>query len=393
MSTISRLVRPMRPRDPAEPHRAATPLELLTDLCFVVAIAQCALTLHHAISEDHLADAAPHFVVAFFAIWWAWLNFAWFSSAYDNDDVPYRVLTLAQILGSLVLAAGIPRMFEDDFTLGVVGYVVMRLALVVQWWRASRQDPERRTTCRRYAIGIVVVQVGWILFLATPPQLGLEFVALLVLCEFVVPVWAERTGRTPWHPHHIAERYGLFLIIVLGETILSTTVAIQEALDDEGHRVELLGVVVGGVLVVFSLWWLYFAREAGDVLARLETNAGAYAWGFGHYFVYASGAAVGAGLAARVDFWTDHSEAPAWQSAIAVTLPVAVFLAAWWAVCIRHHDASARTWAPVLLAVAVVLAGTLTPVPELVAGLVCLALLVLELRFGGLLGDAEPVHA
>ncbi len=85
--------RPMDGRDPREEHRASTPLELLFDLCFVVAVAQAAVQLAHGIEENHTGPAVVGFVAVFFAIWWAWMNFTWFASAYDTDDVPYRVLT------------------------------------------------------------------------------------------------------------------------------------------------------------------------------------------------------------------------------------------------------------------------------------------------------------
>ncbi len=84
------LVRRLVPRDPHEEHRTASPLELLTDLCFVVAIAAAAAALHHAVADDHLIEGVAGFAMAFFAIWWAWLNFTWFGSAYDSDDVVYR---------------------------------------------------------------------------------------------------------------------------------------------------------------------------------------------------------------------------------------------------------------------------------------------------------------
>lgn len=102
----------MRARDPHEAHRAATPLELLFDLCFVVAIAQVAARLHHAIAEHHVVAAIPAFLMVFFAIWWAWMNFTWFASAYDTDDAPYRVNVLLQIAGVLAIAAGVPRAFD-----------------------------------------------------------------------------------------------------------------------------------------------------------------------------------------------------------------------------------------------------------------------------------------
>ena len=101
----------MRARAADEPHRVATPLELFFDLCFVVAVAQAALPLHHDIAEDHIRHGVSSYLMVFFAIWWAWMNFTWFASAYDCDDDVYRITTLVQIAGALVLAAGVGSAF------------------------------------------------------------------------------------------------------------------------------------------------------------------------------------------------------------------------------------------------------------------------------------------
>ncbi|MER6793063.1 low temperature requirement protein A, partial [Amycolatopsis mediterranei] len=134
--------RPMRSRDRGEDHRVATPLELLFDLCFVVAVGQAAAALHHALAEGHAAHGVSSFAMVFFAIWWGWLNFSWFASAFDTDDVPYRLATLVQIAGGLTIAAGVSSAFEGDFRVIVAGYVLMRLALVGQWLRAAGAAPE-----------------------------------------------------------------------------------------------------------------------------------------------------------------------------------------------------------------------------------------------------------
>jgi low temperature requirement protein LtrA len=76
-----------------EAHRASTPLELLFDLCFVVAVSQAAAELNHSSSGGAIGSGVTGYVMVFFAIWWAWVNFTWFASAYDTDDVPYRLLT------------------------------------------------------------------------------------------------------------------------------------------------------------------------------------------------------------------------------------------------------------------------------------------------------------
>jgi low temperature requirement protein LtrA len=400
-AVTARFVRPLRARDPQEKGRVASELELLTDLCFVVAVGQAALALHHGLVGGHAGTAVLGYVMAFFAIWWAWLNFSWFSSAYDNDDVGFRLLTILQIVGVLVLAAGITTLSEGidegsgHFGLVIVGYVIMRVGLVLQWLRAARNDPAHRRTCLRYAVGIVVVQLGWVAFWpATDVQaLVVPLFAVLVLCELVVPFWAERTGPTTWHPHHIAERYGLFFIIVLGETILSSTLAVQEAFSGAtDHRVAVAGVTLGGVLIVFSLWWLYFSRDAAEVLERAQQDGThvEYLFGFGHYVIYAAAAAVGAGLAARTE-QVAHPEEGHLElvTSAAVTVPVAVLLVAMWAVHLRLHDASWRTGVPFFGAAGIVLASTPLPFSELLTGAVLAVLVVVETRFAA---AAAPVR-
>src|SRR6476469_3097954 len=101
----------MAGRDPDEDHRASTPLELFFDLCFVVAVSAAAATLHHDLGRGHLIGMAGYATV-FFAIWWAWLNYSWFASAYDTGDVVFRLTTFVIMSGVLVLAAGVPRAAE-----------------------------------------------------------------------------------------------------------------------------------------------------------------------------------------------------------------------------------------------------------------------------------------
>ena len=133
-------VRPMRARDPREAHRTATTLELLYDLCFVVAIAFAATQLHEGLAEGHFGDSVVAYLMVFFAIWWAWMGFTWFASEFDTDDVPYRLKVFVQMAGVLVLAAGVPRGFAaQDFRVIAVGYCIMRLGLLAQWLRAARR--------------------------------------------------------------------------------------------------------------------------------------------------------------------------------------------------------------------------------------------------------------
>lgn len=316
----------MTGRDPDEWHRASTPLELLFDLTFVVAVAQAGTQLHHALAAGHAGHAVAGYVLVFFGIWWAWVNFTWFASAYDTDDVPYRLLTLLQMGGVLVFAAGIPLAFEHfDFTIVVIGYVVMRLALVTQWLRAAAEHPAGRAATLRYAGGVTLVQLCWVGRLWLPGLVGVIGFVVLVAAELAVPAWAEFAGRsTPWHPDHITERYGLFTIIVLGEAVAATMTAVQQAMAAGGVSGGLLFAAVAGLVLVFVLWWSYF-KHASPRQVRQSLRV-TFAWAYAHYAVFAAVAALGAGL--QVVIGTVRHETPVSPvfAAFTVALPAAIFL-------------------------------------------------------------------
>ena len=394
----------MAPRDPTEPHRTSTQLELFFDLAFVVAVAQAAGSMHHLLVDGHAGDALFAYPLAFFGIWWAWMNFTWFASAYDCDDVPYRIATFVQMTGVLIFAAGIPRGFEDrDLGVMTAGYVVMRLALVAQWLRVAASHPERRTTALRYAIGISAVQVAWVVRLAVPDSWLLPSFVVLAVCELAVPMWAERAGRTSWHAHHIVERYGLFTIIVLGESVLSATIAVQAVLDADGTVADIATVVIGGLLIVYSMWWIYFALPVERMVDRArrefedDNAANVFAWGYGHYVILAAIAAAGAGIAVAIDGATDHSTLSDVESALVLTVPVAVYLVAVWVLHYRDKDPGPlRSWVPPVAAV-LVLAASFTPEPVLVTGVLLAGLVassvVLAERTGAGVEVDEPAGA
>ncbi|MEI2809661.1 MAG: low temperature requirement protein A [Nocardioides sp.] len=344
MTNVPLLAR-MTGRDRHEPHRVATPLELFFDLIFVVAVASSAAQLHHGLSAGH-AEAVIGFVMAFLATWWAWMGFTWFSSAYDNDDAVYRLLAFTIMAGALIFAASVPDLFDDGQSkLAVLGYAVMRLAQVVLWLRVARDHTEGRRTALAYAIGIALAQVYWILRLLVedPTWLIVTFVIGFLL-EISVPAIAElRFGNSPFHPHHIAERYSLFTIIVLGEVVLSSVTAVQGLLaNEQSHALaaggeggvarheavtvgsgDLMLMMLGGLLIVFSLWWLYFKRGWADLF---ESGGGwAFFAAYAHVLVFGSVAATGAGLAAGVDVVQGVAAASPRFVALAMAIPLSIY--------------------------------------------------------------------
>ena len=344
----------MLPRSPEEPDRASTPLECLFDLCFVVAVARAGVAMEEQIGHGHSGAGVLSYCMVFFAIWWAWMNFTWFASAYDNDDVPYRISVLVQIAGSLVLAAGVTPAFDPehgDFTVLVIGYVIMRLATVTNWLRAARADPERRVTAYRYAGAIVVVQIGWAARLALPEGWGLPTFIVLALLEMAIPAWAERTGVTPYHPSHIAERYGLFTVIVLGESVTAVVVTLEAGIHDTEHKTGMITLATAGILMLFAMWWVYFDKSANGMLNTLNSSL---LWGYGHYLIFTSIAAVGAGLNIAVEYDLGEIHISRTTAGLAVTVPVALYLVVVWALHLRHRHTPMASMSFPVIAVLVV---------------------------------------
>src|ERR1700752_4845985 len=268
--------RRMSGRDPHEEHRVATPLELLFDLTFVVAFGVAASAFAHALAEDHVGTGLAGFAFSAFAVAWAWINFSWFASAYDTDDWGYRLTTMLQMAGVIILALGIPPVYASiehgdhlDNGVMVAGYVVIRIAMVFQWLRAAKPDPLRRKACLTYAATITIAQVGWVALLFTHTSIRVSFAlcGALLLVELMGPWLAERrTSGTPWHAHHIAERHGLMVIIALGEGVIGTVASLSAVVAAQGWTTDAVLVTIVGTGLTFGMWWMYFAIPQADLV-------------------------------------------------------------------------------------------------------------------------------
>ena len=119
----------------------------------------------------------------------------------------------------------------------------------------------------------------------------------LAVAELAVPVWAERSRSMSWHPHHIAERYALFTIILLGESVLAVSTGIADVVGSGLHG-SLVVVAGSGLVLLFALWWLYDLEPSADGLTTRRGRS--FLWGYGHYGIFAALAALGAGLEVAV---------------------------------------------------------------------------------------------
>jgi low temperature requirement protein LtrA len=234
----------------------------------------------------------------------------------------------------LVLAIGLPPMFASfergqrlDNSVMVLGYVIMRVALVSQWLRAAKQDPVRRRACLTYAITISIAQLGWValIFVHLPLVSTIALVGILVLIEFAGPVLAERKdGGTPWHAHHIVERHSLFAIIALGEGVVGTVAALSAVVEQQGWSLEAALVGIAGTGLTFGMWWIYYMVPAAEILERHRDRA--LLWGYGQMLIVTAIVATGAGLRVAAYFIEHKSVIGPLATVLSVAIPVAVYI-------------------------------------------------------------------
>ena len=282
---------PLRNFDGEE--RRATWLELFFDLCFVAAIAALADGLH----SDPSLRGLWHFGALFVPVWWAWMEFTWFATAWDNDDLLHRLGMLLAMLLVVVLAAAIPRVFDGNDRLFVLAYVGMQCLLVLMFARVIPHAGDARRFARNYMLGDALGGLIMLSSLWVDPPMRHWVWAVAVLELMVAPALAVRAYEgQPFDSGHIPERYGLFTIIVLGESVVAVSAELGDvALDGGAVASALLGFGIAA-----AIWWSYFETVSSTSLSR-ERMAASFLWGYGHLFGYAGIAATAVGVELAID--------------------------------------------------------------------------------------------
>lgn len=328
---------PLSGRDPQEHGRVSSPLELLFDLTFVVAVGTAAAQFAGMVAAGAYGKGVVAFLLAMFAISVAWISFSWFSSAFATDDWLYRVLTMLQMIGVVVFSLGLPAMFHSvregghlELRAMVIGYVVMRVSMVLQWGRAARGSEDFHDVGMASIRWTVAAQAGWVVvgFVRMPSAAAFTLFGVLAVLELLLPVLGQGgAGGTPWHPHHVAERYSLFAIITLGEGVVGTVASSGELLggpDGTQWTWAAVAIVVAGVGLTFGMWWVYFAVPFGDILVHRRSRG--YLFGYGHIPVFLGIAGAGAGLHVAGLSLEHHARIDDLAVVLALALPVGLYL-------------------------------------------------------------------
>ena len=285
-------------RDAGE-ERHPSWLELFFDLCFVAAVAALASGLHHHPDAQGMLVFAGLFV----PVWWAWMGYTWYASAFDNDDTVFRVAWLGAMLLVIALASQLPAVADGHGRGFAIAYGLLQVLLAGLFLRARRHETGARAFATRYAAGDAIGAAVWLASAAAPPPLqyvlwGVGMAVLMATPPLAVMAYHGKA----FNAAHIAERYGLFTLIVLGESV----VAVAAALGGEaGLRGGLTAAFGFGVAA--CLWWVYFGSVRWSSLTR-DSLLRSFTWGYGHLFVFAGVAATAVGVHLAADAAAGHGD-------------------------------------------------------------------------------------
>ncbi|HEY1833621.1 MAG TPA: low temperature requirement protein A [Solirubrobacteraceae bacterium] len=240
-----------------------TPLELFFDLVFVLALTQCTTLMTGEPTWEGLLKG----ILVLGMLWWSWVGYAWLTSVVDPEEGLVRLVMFVAMGAFLIAALCVPGAFSEHALAFACAYAVVRVAHILLFLLASRDDAALRKSVLGLAVSTAIGAGLLFVAAATGGALALAIWALALLLDAGGPFLFGADG---WKlvPGHFAERHGAIIIIALGESVVAIGVGAHERID--------LDVILGallGMVVVAALWWAYFdvtAIVAGRRLERAE---------------------------------------------------------------------------------------------------------------------------
>jgi low temperature requirement protein LtrA len=321
---MKRIVTPLRLRSlAADSGRRVTWLELFFDLIFVAAVSQVAEPLREHYSVVGLLRFAPLFVL----IWWAWTGHTVFSTRFDTDDVIQRGLTLVQMFAVAVMAANAKDALDSRSSAGfAAAYAAVRFVLVAQYFRA-RHVPEARPLTRRYLVGHGAAAILWLASALVPAPERFWLWGIAFAIDLGTPwVAVPHSVKVPPDAAHLPERFGLFTLILLGESV----VAVMQGMESqEDWSPAAAASAFLGMGISFLIWWWYFDGASGASEQPVRTNREAirfHIWSYAHFPLYLGIVIAGVGVQ-RIVTAASRATLTTAESTILVGAMTAVMLA------------------------------------------------------------------
>ena len=271
-----------------EGHRSATWLELFYDLAVVAAVAVLGVRLG-GVGE---AGGVWVYLGYLLLIWWLWVSHTFYADRYDTDDLIYRILATVQLVAVAVIAASLSGDAVSTFSFAV-GYTLVRLVLLAMYLRARIHVAETRTDYQPNNLGFGLGAALWAISIVTPEPGRYVLWAAAFAVDIATPwVMRREQAKVPLDVSHLPERFGLFTILILGESIVATVAGLSHV---EWTSVAIFAAVMA-LVVATAMWWLYFDNVEGMVVRRdpnLKRNWRPTVWIYSHF-----GIAAGLGITA-----------------------------------------------------------------------------------------------
>ncbi|AFZ30283.1 low temperature requirement A [Gloeocapsa sp. PCC 7428] len=280
-------------------ERHATWLELFFDLVFVVAIAELAHVLHDELTWAGIGN----FAVLFLPVWWLWIDFSYYADQFDVDRGSYRLTMLGVMFGIIVLAITIPEALHGGSAEFATVYAALRLVIIILYIQAWRFVPQSRELTARYTISFSIAFVLWLISIVVPEPMRFVLWGIALFIEISNgPITYATIRSVPAQVSHMDERFGLFVIIVLGEAIL----AVASGFTEENWQWHTAIAAISGFIAAVSLWWMYFERTDTTVINQALRGGKralllSYVYGYSHVLVFAGIVATGVGIQAGLE--------------------------------------------------------------------------------------------
>lgn len=265
-------------------EKKVTWLELFYDLLFVAAVSKASHVLLHVHHGTIPLEYLSKFVLIFVPIWWAWVGQSVFVNRFGRDSTSHRVFLILQLFFVLIMTASLSVDFDQYFVPFLIGYLGLRAMTAIQYLAVHKKEEDhRRTTARylgsRFWIGLVISALS--LFFDSWIRYAVLYAGIMV--DILLPLLGRKyLVKSPINTHHLLERFSLFTLILLGESVISILTVLQSS--DWTWRSILFASIT--FLLIIAMWWQYFENVEKKVNKDLETAGQTII--YGHLFIYLS---------------------------------------------------------------------------------------------------------
>jgi low temperature requirement protein LtrA len=325
-----------------ESERTATWLELFYDLVFVAAVAMMGTRLVHDVSWVSVASYLAYFAL----VWWLWASHTFYADRYDTDDLIYRLLAGAQMVAVAVIAVSLSLGEAGSTQVFALGYTAARFVLLLLYGRAYRHVSGTRALVRGYLIGFGSASAIWLISIFTPEPARVWLWGIAFAVDLATPYAVRKIqAAAPLDVSHLPERFGLFTILVLGESIVAVTVGLSHV----AWQTQTTLVGIFGLGAATCLWWINFEHLDGSVIRRRGEgkNWRPTVWIYSHLPLAAALAMFGVSVELAIvgaDHGHEYSSGDRWLLTVSVALAFAS-MAAIQVASVRPGQEHLRGWA------------------------------------------------